>query len=47
MRNIGSPQTWKATDGQKELFLVHLLKLESDTATSKNIAIIIDIIVRK
>ena len=31
----------KATDGQKEfLFLVHLLKFESDTAKSKNIAII-------
>ena len=32
----------KVTDGQNEFFfLVYLLKIESDTATSKNIAIII------
>jgi len=40
MRNIWARQTGKTTDGQKEFFLVHLLKFESDTATSKNIAVI-------
>ena len=34
----------KATDGQND-FLVYLLKFESDTATSKNIAIIVNILV--